>query len=141
MPDPDIGALTALRRLRHAETDSARRDLGAALTRETALATEESALAQELAEARQFSGDFDREAFAAWLGRVRAQRVRLADAIREAASHAETARTMLAHRRVAETTAETALADAVAAQQAMAAQREQVMLEDVARTLKRTLDH
>ncbi|MGA3005805.1 MAG: hypothetical protein ABSE20_29235 [Acetobacteraceae bacterium] len=138
MPDPDIGALTALRRLRHVETDAARRDLGEALTRETALAARDNALAQELAEARQLSGDFDREAFVAWFGRVRTERARLAEAMQEAISHIEKARTTLAHRRVAETAAEAGLAEAVSAQKTAAGRREQVMLEDVARALKQT---
>lgn len=138
MPDPDIGALTALRRLRHAETDAARRDLAEALRREAALAARDGDLARQLAEARQMSGDFDREAFAAWFSQLRAERVRLADAAREAASSTETARARLAQRRLAETTAEQALAGALAAQQAAAAQREQVMLEDVARALQRS---
>jgi hypothetical protein len=137
MPDPDISALTALRRLRHAETDAARRDLGEALSRETAQADQDDALAREVAEARQLSGDFDRETFVAWLGRVRAERARLAGAMREAASYTEKMRTILGHRRLAETAAEGALATALAAQQAAAAQREQVMLEDTARALKR----
>src|SRR5580700_8062585 len=98
MPDPDINALTALRRLRHVETDAARRDLGEALSRETALAAQDGALAREVVEARGLSGDFDRETFVAWLGRVRTERAQLAGAMRDAASHTETARTTLAHR-------------------------------------------
>lgn len=137
MPDPDIGALTALRRLRRVESDAARRDLGEALTRETALAARDDAIGRELNEARGISGDFDREAFAAWFGRMRAERARLADAIREAAVRTGVARTELAQRRVAEMAAEEALAAAVAAREAEVAHREQVMLEDVARTLKR----
>jgi hypothetical protein len=137
MPDPDISALSALRRLRHAETDAARRDLGEAFSRETALAAQDGALAGEVADARQLSGDFDRETFVAWLGRVRTERAQLAGAMREAASYTEKMRTVLAHRRLAETAAEQALAAALAAQQAAAAHREQVMLEDTARALKR----
>ena len=140
MPDPDLAALTALRRLRHAETDAARRELGEALTREAALAARHSTLAQELEAARQFSGEFDREAFAAWLGRARAERERVGAAMREAEAHTAAVRTTLAHRRVAETAAEAALASAKAAQQAAIAQREQVILEDVARALKRAAE-
>jgi hypothetical protein len=137
MPDSALGALTALRRLRHAETEAARRVLGEALTREAELSARQSALGQELEAARQFSGDFDREAFAAWFGRARAERERLAAGMREAEAHTAAARTVLAQRRVAETAAEAALADALAALKAAAAHREQVMLEDVARALKR----
>ena len=71
MPDPDLGALTALRRLRRVETDAARRDLGEAVTQEMALVARDAALGRELDEARQFAGDFDREAFAAWFGHMR----------------------------------------------------------------------
>ena len=141
MPDPDLGALTALRRLRHVETDAARRDLGEALTRETSLSARQSVLGEELEAARQFSGEFDREAFAAWFGRVRTERERLAAAMREAEAHTAAARTTLSHRRVAETAAEAALSTARAAQAATVAQREQVMLEDVARALRRAAGH
>jgi hypothetical protein len=137
VPDLDLRALTALRRLRHAETDAARRDLGEMLTRENDLAARQTALRQELDAARQFSGDFDRNAFAAWFGRQRAERERLAAAMREAEASTAAVRTTLAHRRVAETTAETALASAKTAHQAAVMQREQVMLEDIARALKR----
>lgn len=137
MPDPDLSALSALRRLRHAETDMARRDLAEALSREAALAERHTGLSRELQAARQFSGTFDREAFAAWFGRMRSEQERLASAMREAETKIAAARTTLAHRRVAETAAEAALADAVAAQKIAAEHREQVMLEDVARALKR----
>jgi len=137
MPDPDLHALTALRRLRHAETDAARRDLGESVARETALAERHAALVRELDAARQISGDFDREAFAAWFGRMRTERERLAAASQEAGALTAAARATLAQRRVAETAAETALAAAKSAQAAAIAQREQVMLEDVARALKR----
>ena len=58
-------------------------------------------------------------------------------ALQEAGALTAAARTTLAQRRVAETAAETALAAAISAQAAAMAQREQVMLEDVARALKR----
>ena len=137
MSDPDLGALTALRRLRKVETDAARRDLGEAVTQEIALAARDAAMGRELDEARRHSGDFDREAFAAWFGRMRGERARLADVMRDAAARTATARTALANRRVAETAADEALANALAARDAAVARREQVMLEDVARALKR----
>lgn len=137
MADPDLSTLTALRRLRRAETDAARRDLGAAVTGETALAARDTALRRELDTARQAAGEFDREAFVAWFGRMRAERARLADAIREAEAHTAAMRTTLAHRRVAETAAEAALTSALAAKAAAAARREQVVLEDVARAMRR----
>jgi hypothetical protein len=133
----DLGALTALRRLRHAETETARRDLGEALGRESILASRQTTLGHEIEAARQFSGDFDREAFAAWFARVRADRERLAAAVREAEAFTVTVRTRLAHRRVAETAAEAALADALAVRKAANDRREQMMLEDVARALQR----
>lgn len=136
MPDPDLGALTALRRLRHVETDAARRDLGDALTRETALASRDSALRRELDEARRHSGDFDREAFIVWFERKQGERAHLADAIRDARSNTAAARGVLARRRVAETACEEALASAMAARAAAVAHREQVILEDVSRALK-----
>ena len=137
MPEPDQRALSALRRLRHAETEAARRDLGEALARETALAERHAALVGELDAARRISGDFDREAFVAWFGRMRAERERLAAAVHGAGALTAAARATLAQRRVAETAAETALATAKAAQATAVAQREQVILEDVARALKR----
>jgi hypothetical protein len=140
MPDPNLGALTALRRLRHVETDAARRDLGEALTQETALAARDAALVQELTEARQIAGEFDRETFAAWFARMRAERSRLTDAMREAEARTAAARATLAQRRVAETAAEEALAGALAAREATMARREQVILEDVARALKRAAE-
>lgn len=137
MPDPDLGALTSLRRMRRVETDAARRDLGEALTQETALAERDGALGRELDKARRYSGYFDRGAFAAWFGCTLAERARLADTVRDAEVRTATARIMLAHRRVAETAAEDALASALALRDATVARREQVMLEDVARALKR----
>jgi hypothetical protein len=140
MANPDLGALTALRRLRHAETDAARSALGEAVAREADLEARQGVLGRELAAARQISGEFDREAFAAWLGRMRNVRERLATAVREAAASTTAARAELAHRRVAETAAESALADALAAHRATLARREQMMLEDVARALKRAAE-
>jgi hypothetical protein len=145
MPDPNLRApnlraLTALRRLRHAETDAARRELGEAVARESTLAERHAALVGELDAARQISGDFDREAFVAWFGRVRTQKAQLVAVMRDAAAQTTAAQLTLAQRRVAETAAETALATAKAAQAAAVAQREQVTLEDVARALKRAAD-
>jgi hypothetical protein len=140
MSDPDFGPLTALRRLRHVETDAARRDLGDALTLETALAERDGAVRRELDKERRHAGDFDREAFIAWFGQKLTERSHLADATREAEARTAAARTILARRRVAETAAEEALAIAIAARDAVVARREQLMLEDVSRALKRTSD-
>ena len=140
MPDPDLHALTALRRLRHAETDAARRDLGEAVARETALAERHAALVGKLDAARRISGDFDRDAFVVWFGRMLTQRTQIVDAMRDAAAQTAAAQVTLAQRRVAETAAETALATAKTAQATAVAQREQVMLEDAARALKRADD-
>ncbi len=136
MADPDLRSLSALRRLRHVETDAARRDLGLAMSEEAALAAREAALGRELDAARRVMGEFDREAFAAWFSRTRAERERLAGELRAAAARAAEARSLLANRRVAETAAEEALERAEALKQAAVAHREQLMLEDVARTLK-----
>lgn len=138
MPESSLGALTALHRLRHAETDAARRDLGEALAREAALSAQDDALRRELADAHRIPVDFDREAFAAFLGRMRAERARLADVMREAAARTTSAQTVLARRRAAEIVAGSALASALAARNSAAARREQVALEDIARVLKQT---
>jgi hypothetical protein len=136
MPDPDLHALTALRRLRRAETDQARRELGEALGREMALAARSEAIRRELDAARQVEGDFDREAFSAWWERMRVERARLADAAQTAEARTAAARSMLANRRVAETAAEDALARELGAREAALARHEQAVLEDVARALK-----
>jgi hypothetical protein len=136
MADPDPGALIALRRVRHAETDAARRDLGLAMAEEAAAAAREAAVRQELDAARRMAGEFDRETFAAWFSRARAEWERLATESRAAEARAAEARLVLARRRVAETAAEAAVARAEARKRADAAHREQLMLEDVARTLK-----
>ena len=136
MADPDPGALIALRRVRHAETDAARRDLGLAMAEEAAFAAREEALGQELDAARQLAGEFDRETFAAWFSRTRTEWERLAGESRAAMQRATEARLLLARRRVAETAADEALARAEALKRAAVAHREQLMLEDVARTLK-----
>jgi hypothetical protein len=140
MPNRNFRALNALRRLRRVETDEARRDLGEALTRETALARRNAAMRDELATARRMTGDFDREAFSAWLGRTRAERAQVADALKEAEAGTAAARMLLANRRVAETSAEEALAQAVTARDAEVARRDQLMLEDVARALRRAAE-
>jgi hypothetical protein len=140
MPDPNIRALNALHRLRRAETDEARRDLGQAQAQETALARRNAAMRDELDTARRMTGDFDREAFSAWLGRTRVERKNVADALKEAEAGTTAARTLLANRRVAETSAEEALARAVTARDAEVSRRDQVMLEDVARALKRAAE-
>jgi hypothetical protein len=122
------------------ETDAARRDLGEMLAEETALAARDAAIAAEVETARQFTGEFDRQAFFLWLERMRAERARLAEALRSADARTAAARTALARRRVAETAAEQALDRAALAQAAEAARRDQVMLEDVARALKQAMD-
>jgi hypothetical protein len=132
--------LTALRRLRQVETDDARRDLGEALARETALAAQDEAMRGELEAARQLPGEFDRDAFSAWWARMRSEREKLADAVRQAEIRTAATRTVLANRRVAETAAEDALTREVSAREVTTARRDQTMLEDVARALKRAAD-
>jgi hypothetical protein len=121
VPGPDLRALRSLRRLRRAQTDEARRALGEALAREAVLAARDEALRREIDEARRLTGDFDREAFSAWLTRMRTEQARLSDALRTAEAGTETARTGLARRRVAETAAQDALATEVAALEAASA--------------------
>ncbi len=140
MSDPNLGALNALCRLRRVETDISRRDLAEALIQETALVARDSALGRQLDEARKLPGEFDRQAFAAWFGRMRDERNRLADALRAAESQTVALRVTLAHRRVAETAAEEAQAAALAVRAAAVARREQVILEDVSRALKRAAE-
>ena len=140
MPDPDLRTLTALRRLRRVETDEARRDLGEALAQETALATQDEATRGELEAARQVSGEFDRDAFSAWWARMRSERGKLADAMRQAEIRTAATRTVLANRRVAETAAEDALAREMSAREVTMARRDQAVLEDVARALKRAAE-
>ena len=136
MADPNLRALTSLGRLRHVETDGARRDLGDALAKETALAARDEAIEREMDAARWVSGNFDREAFSAWFGRMQTERVLLADAMRDAKALTAAARTALAHRRVAETSAEEELARQVSAREVELERRDQLTLEDVARALK-----
>ena len=140
MPEPNVRALTALRRMRKIETDSARRGLAEALAAEVALAARDAAIAAEVETARQFTGDFDRQSFFHWLERMRTERTRLAEALRSAEARTAAARVALARRRVAETAAEQALDRAALSQAAEAARRDQVMLEDVARALKLAAD-
>ncbi len=137
MAEPRLRVLTALRRLRRVETDTARRELGEALAQEAGLAERDSAIEREVGAARQFTGDFDRQAFFAWWERMRTERARLANAIRVAAARTEAARATLARRRVAETAAEEALTRELNALAADDARREQIVLEDVARGLRR----
>jgi hypothetical protein len=136
----DLRAFTVLCRLRRVETDEARRDLGEALTQETELAARDEAIGREIGEARQIQGEFDRDAFSAWFGRMRAERARLADATLKAEARTAAARSELANRRVAQTAAEEALGTAVAARDADVARRDQLMLEDVARALRRAAE-
>jgi hypothetical protein len=137
MAQSELRALTVLRRLRRVETDAARRDLGEALAREVGLAEREAAIAREVGEESRISGDFDRQTFFAWLGRMRIERAGLADALRDAEVRTAAARATLAYRRVAETAAGHALAREITAREVASARRDQLMLEDVARALKR----
>jgi hypothetical protein len=82
------------------------------------------------------TGEFDRESFSAWLGRVHTDRLRLAQESRDAEAHSAASRVALAHRRVAEAAAEEALAREMTARASELARRDQVMLEDVARVLR-----
>ncbi len=134
MNGSNLKVLNVVFRARKVETDTARRALGDASGHETALA------AREMDAARGVPGDFDRDAFVAWFRRMRALRDQLAETMREAAARTETARTDLARRRLAETAAEEAVARAVAEHAAVAQHRDQVILEDVARALKRIND-
>jgi hypothetical protein len=138
MPQRELQVLTALGRMRRVETDEARRHLGEALAQETALEARDAAIGRELDAAMRLTGDFDRQAFFAWLGRKRGERAEVSTAMRAAEARTAAARSVLAHRRVAETAAEEALARTAAAREADVARRDQVMLEDVARALRRT---
>jgi hypothetical protein len=140
MPDPELRTLTALRRLRRVETDEARRHLGEALAHETELAERDEAMRGELEAGRQVSGDFDRDAFSAWWARMGSMRGKLADAMRQAEIRTAATRTVLANRRVAETAAEDALAREMSAREVTVARRDQAVLEDVARALKRAAE-
>jgi len=137
MADLRLRALNVLRRLRRVETDGARRELGDALAREAAIARQNDAIARELEQARQVSGYFDREAFSAWFDRMSTERARVAASMLEAETRTAASRAGLAHRRVAQTAAEDALAREATAREAEVARRDQLILEDVARALKR----
>ena len=138
MAAPELRMLTALCRLRRIETDAARRALGAALAEETALAKRATEIGAELGAARRMAGEFDREAFAAWFGRMRADRAHLEEALRAAEAHTAAAQSHLAQSRVAETAAGDALAAAKARRDAAMARGDQLVLEDVARALRQT---
>ena len=137
MSTPLLRTLGALRRLRRVETDEARRALADALAGEARIAERNAALAGELTAARRMAGDYDREAFAAWLARMGTERARLAGQLRAAEARTAAVRADLAHCGVAEKAAEEALAQAVAARAAVAAKVEQVMMEDAARAMAR----
>jgi hypothetical protein len=128
-----LRVLTALCRLRRVETDSARRDLSEALAGEIALAAREAVVQRQIEEALAVTGDFDRQAFALWFGRMRTEQTELGQAMQAADAQTRATRTALAHRRVAETAAETALGQEITARAAEVARREQVALEDAAR--------
>ncbi len=136
MPSSNIRALTALRRLRHVETDGARQTLARALAEEVILAARDSDIAQDLGLARREEGPFDREIFSAWLERMRIERARIGSAIRNASSGTTAARGTLAATRLAETVADEALALAMTAHGSETARRDQTMLEDIARALQ-----
>ena len=136
MPNADLRALTALHRLRRVETGEARRALAGALARQMELTEWDNAIGTEIVQARDASGDFDRETFSVWLERMRTKRLQLADAIRSAETATRTARADLGHRRMAETAIEEMLAGAMTARDAALARRDQVILEDAARALK-----
>jgi hypothetical protein len=138
MNTPNLRALTALSRLRRIETDEARRALAAALAEEAALAARDAAIVEEIQQVRDGPAPFDLDMFAAWLGRMMAERSRLAETAREAATRTVTARADLNRRRVAETAAGDALAQATAERDAEFARREQMVLEDVARAMRRS---
>lgn len=135
MVDTTRRTLAALTRLRHIETDRARRALAEALAHEATLSAEHTAIERQIAAERRRDGDFDRDAFAAWLMRMRAQQARLADASREAQARTAAARADLAARRMAETTAEERMAETIAAHDAELARKDQVVLDDAARAL------
>ena len=133
----EIRALTALRRLRHLEADAARRDLGEALAAETVLAARDAAIARELGDARSIIGEYDRDAFGAFLARARAERTVLAGAMREAEARTGAAREALTRQRLAARAAEEVWNRATAARAAEAARKDQHEMEDVARAMRR----
>jgi len=90
----DERALKALTRLRHIETDEARRALAETLAEETALLDRDATLAAAAIAARTVAGEYDRDSFAAFLARVRAERETLAAALR--ATEARTAAARMA---------------------------------------------
>ena len=103
MSEANLRALTALHRLRRVETDAARRDLGEAFAWEADLAERHVAMRLEYETACRMTGDFDRDVFAAWLGRMRPEWAGMAEALRDAEARTLAARAALAHRRVAAT--------------------------------------
>ena len=98
---------------------------------------QEQAVAREMSEARRVTGEYDRDGFAAWLARMRGERARLAAGSEAAQTRTARARAELAQSRVAENAAGEALAKARAAHAVEAERRDQVMLEDVARAIRR----
>lgn len=133
----NVAVLTILRRLRRAETDVSRRELGDATAHEATALAHQMTLTRQINEAREFADDFDREAFAAWFGRALAELSRLANATHDAAARTAAARADLAARRMAETAAENALTAAMAERAAEMDKREQLESEDAARASKR----
>ena len=133
---PPPRALAALRRLRHLETDEARRALAEALTGETAIMEQEAAITREVTAARAITGAYDQQAYALWIARVATERTRFGHLLREAGERTADARAALAARRMAETAAEEALERAREARATEEAHRDQVMLEDISRSLR-----
>jgi len=133
----DERALKALTRLRHIETDEARRALAETLAEETALLDRDATLAAAAIAARTVAGEYDRDSFAAFLARVRTERETLAAALRATEARTAAARMALGSRRMAETTAAEALDRTVLERKAETARRDQLTLEDVARALRR----
>ncbi len=110
------------------------------MARETKLAASDAAMETELTAAREITGDFDRDAFSAWFERKVTERAGLAGTIRDAEARTLAARTELSNRRVAETAAKETLAREILALETATDRREQIMLEDVARALKRAAE-
>lgn len=137
MVDPGSHALASLERLRRLETGEARRALAVALAREATLEAEIAGIEERIAAARRCDEVFDRESFAAWLARMAAKRMGLAQSQNAAAEATAAARRQLVDRSMAETAAKDALALARSKQSAAEARRDQAILEEAARAIRR----
>ena len=135
--DPRTRAMDALRRVRHIETDEARRDLADALAVEDALRVRDEGLVRAMAAARGVTGDFDREALAAFLTHSGRELAALADALRAAEARTAEVRAALTRRRRAEDAANDARDRIGAALAVEEARRDQVVLEEAARGVRR----